>query len=88
LHGFGGDLRHDQGEGIVRARFDRAEKRRECRALIGAPRRALAFGIPSVADVPLLADARFVLEKQADRLVRMRLANRLQAVAEPPLKAA
>jgi len=37
-----------------------------------------------MADAPFLADASFVLEEQADRLAGMCIANRLQAVSEPP----
>jgi hypothetical protein len=37
-----------------------------------------------MTDAPLLPDARFVLEKQADFLARMCIANRLQAFSEPP----
>lgn len=77
-------LGHDQCEGIVRARLDGAEDVGERVALIGPARRTLAAREPTMADTALLPDAGFVLEKQADLLVRMCISNRFQAFTEPP----
>ena len=77
-------LGQDQREGVVRSRFHGAEKVGERVALVGATRRALASREPAMADAAFLADARLVLEKQADFLVRMRISNRFQPVTEPP----
>lgn len=65
-------------------RLDRAEEVGERIALVGAARRALAAREPAMTDAAFLADARFVLEKQADLLAGMCSANRLQAFSEPP----
>jgi len=40
-----------------------------------------------MTDAPFLANARFILEKETDFLVRMSLANLFQAFGEPFLKA-
>lgn len=71
-------IRHDQGEGIVRARLDGREDVGEGEAPVAQPRRSLAPLPPDVADPAFLADPRFVLEKQADALVFMRTLNVFQ----------
>jgi hypothetical protein len=87
LHGVGRDLRQDQRESVIRARLHGAVNIGEGVALITSPRRPLAPGEPAVTDAPFLANARFILEKETDFLVRMGLANLFQAFGEPPLKA-
>jgi hypothetical protein len=73
-------------EAIVERRLHGAIDIGEGVALIASPR-PLAPGEPAVTDAPFLANARFILEKQTDFLVRMGLANLSQAFGEPPLKA-
>jgi len=80
----GRDLRQNQGEGIVRARLDGTEEVGERIALVAFARRPLAARKPAMADAAFLANARFVLEKQADLLACVCIANRLQALTEPP----
>ena len=87
LHGVGGDCRQNEREGVIRARLHGAVNIGEGVALITSPRRPLAPGEPAVTDAPFLANARFILEKETDFLVRMGLANLFQAFGEPPLKA-
>ena len=84
LHRLGRDLGQDQRESVVRSRFHGAEKVGERVALVGPAGRTLASREPAMADATLLPDARLVLEKQADFLVRMCIGNRLQPVTEPP----
>ena len=64
-----------QGEGIVAARLHGREDVGEGEALVAKPWRALAPLPPNVAGAPILADARFILEEQADALVFMRILN-------------
>lgn len=87
LHGVGRDLGQDEREGVIRARLHGAVNIGEGIALIASPRRAAPFREPAVTDAPFLANARFILEKETDFLVRMGFANLLQALGEPPLKA-
>ena len=87
LHGVGRDLGQDERKGVIRARLDGAIDIGEGVALIASPRRPLAPREPAVTDAPFLANARFILEKETDFLVRMGLANLFQAFGEPPLKA-
>lgn len=84
LHRLGRHLRHDEREGVVRSRLDGTEDVGERVALIGAPRRTLALGVPAMTDAPLLPDTGLILEEQADFLARMCITNRLQAFSEPP----
>lgn len=69
-------LGEHEGERIVGAGLDRAENVSERIALIGGTGRALAPDEPAVADAALLADPRFILEKQADTLAWMCISNR------------
>jgi len=76
------DFGQHEREAVVGAGLDGAVDVGERVALIALARRALAARVPAMADAPLLADARLVLEKQADRLARVCIANRLQPVTE------
>ncbi len=67
-----------QREGVVRARIHSGEDIGECEAFIAKPWRALAALPPDMADAPLLADARLILEEQADALAFMTCADGLQ----------
>jgi len=87
LHGVGRDFRQDECEGVIRARLHGAVNIGEGVALIAPPRRSQPPREPAVTDAPFLANARFILEKETDFLVRMGLANLFQALGEPPLKA-
>jgi len=60
-----------QREGVVRARLHGGEDIGGGEAFIAKPWRALAALPPDMADAPLLADARLVLEEQADALAFM-----------------
>ena len=75
LHCLGVGVRHNEGEAVVSAGFDRREDVGERKALVAQPWRALTAPPPDVARPSLLADARLVLEKQADTLVFMRMLN-------------
>jgi hypothetical protein len=68
-------VRHDQRKRVVSAGLDGREDVGEREALVGEARRTLAPLPPDVTDPTLLADARLVLEKQADALVFMRTLN-------------
>jgi hypothetical protein len=87
LHGIGRDLGQDEREGVIRARLNGAVDIGKGVALIASPRRPLAPCEPAVTDAPLLADARFILEKETDFLALAGLAYLFQALGEPPLKA-
>ena len=87
LHSVGRDLGQDEREGVICARLDGAVDVGEGIALIATPRRPLTPREPAVTDAPFLANARFILKKQTDFLVRMGFANLFQAFGEPPLKA-
>ena len=87
LHGVGRDLGQDEREGVICAWLNGAVDISEGVALIASPRRPPAFCEPAVTDAPLLANAGFILEKEADFLVLVDLAYLFQALGEPPLKA-
>jgi hypothetical protein len=55
--------------------------------LIASPRRPLAPCEPAVTNAPFLTNARFILEKETDFLVRMGLASLFQTFGEPFLRA-
>ena len=84
LHGQGRDFRHHQRKGVVGAGLNGGEDVGEGIALVGAPWRTLSPRVPAMADAPLLADARLVLEHEADAFAWMCIGNRLQPIAEPP----
>ena len=73
LHRLGVGVRHDEGEAVVGAGLDCREDVGEGEALVAQPRRALTAPPPDVDRAPLLADARLVLEEQANALVLMRV---------------
>ena len=75
LHGVRRDFGQDEREGMIRARLYGAIDIGEGIALIATPRRPPAPREPAVTDAPFLANARLVLEKQADFLAGMGLAN-------------
>jgi hypothetical protein len=87
LHRLCGDFRHDKGEGIVRTWFGCGKNVSEGIALIDAPRRALTFGVPAVANAPFLPGPRFILEEQPDLFAWIGLCNGFQPVRKAPLKA-
>ena len=66
LHRLGVGVRHDEGEAVVGAGLDGREDVGEGEALVAQPRRALTAPPPDVDRAPLLADARLVLEEQAN----------------------
>jgi hypothetical protein len=72
LHRFGVGVGQDEGETVVCARLDASKDIGEREALVAEARGSLAALPPDVAGPTLLADPRFVLEKQADALVFMR----------------
>jgi hypothetical protein len=76
------DFGHDEREAVVGARFDGAEDVGEGVALIATSRWSRALRVPAMTDASLLADTRFVLEKQADLLAFVCIANLLQAIME------
>jgi hypothetical protein len=78
LHRHSRHLRQHQSEGIVGAGLAAAEDVCEREAVVGKSRRTNAFCKPAVADAPLLADARFVLEKYPYAFAFMCIRNRLE----------
>ena len=66
---------HDKGEAVIRAGLHCGEDIGEGEAPVAKPWRTLAARPPDVADAAFLADAGFILEKQADTLVFMRTLN-------------
>jgi hypothetical protein len=74
---------HDEREGVVRARLHGGEDIGEGEALVANPQRALAALPPNVADAALLADARLVLEEQAEALIFMRILKIFQKRRSP-----
>ncbi len=62
---------HHQRKSVVRARLHGGENIGEGEAPVAKSRRPLAALLPDVADAALLADARFVLEEQAQALAFM-----------------
>jgi hypothetical protein len=67
-----------QREGIMGAGFHGGEDIGEGEALVAEARRALAPFPPDMANAALLADARLVLEEQANALAFMTCTDRLQ----------
>ncbi len=78
---------HHQRKRVVGAWLHGREDIGEGEALIAKPRRTLAALPPDMADAPLLADARLVLEEQAKTLVLMPYTDGLQERRSPFLKA-
>jgi hypothetical protein len=72
LHRLRVGVRHDEGEAVVGAGLNGREDVGKREALVAQARRALAAPPPDVDRASLLADARLVLEEQADALVSMR----------------
>ena len=68
LHCGGIGIGHHEREGIVRARLDGGEDIGKGKTLVAKPRRPLAPLPPDMADAAFLADPRFVLEPDFDRL--------------------
>jgi hypothetical protein len=62
---------HHQRKGVICAGLYGSEDIGEGEALVAEPRRSLAALPPDMADAALLADARLVLEEQAQALVFM-----------------
>jgi hypothetical protein len=62
------DIGHHQRKGVVRARLDGGEDISEGETPVAEPRRALAALPPDMTNAALLADARLVLEEQAEVL--------------------
>jgi hypothetical protein len=62
---------HHQRKGVVRAWLDGGKNVGEGEAPIAEPPRTLAALPPDMADAALLADARLVLEEQAEALAFM-----------------
>ncbi len=62
---------HHQREGVVRARLYGREDIGEGETPVAKPRRPLAALPPDMTDAALLADARLVLEEQAEALAFM-----------------
>jgi hypothetical protein len=75
LHRRGVSVRQHQCEGIVGAGLDGCEDVGEREALVAQARGPLAALPPDAADAALLADARLVLEEQAQALVFMCICN-------------
>ena len=78
LHPNAVGIRQDQRERVVGAGLDRGVDVGVDIALIEQARRSLAALPPDVADAPLLADARLVLEIEPQALVFMRMLNFFQ----------
>jgi hypothetical protein len=78
LHGRRVDIGHHQREGIVCPRFDGGEDIGESEALVAKSRRTLAAFPPDMAGAAFLPDPRFVLEKQPDALITVRMLNYFQ----------
>ena len=87
LHGVGRDFGQNQRESVIGARLHGAIDIGEGIALIASPRRPPAPREPAMTDAAFLTNARLVLEKETDFLVRMGRANLFQAFGEPFLKA-
>jgi hypothetical protein len=78
LHGLRVGIGHDEGERIIRPRFDGGKDVGEGETLVAEPRRTLAPLPPDVADAAFLANPRLILEKQTDALIFMRILNIFQ----------
>ena len=72
LHRLGVGVGQHECEAVVGAGLDGREDVGEGEALVGEARRSLAALPPDVARASLLADARLVLEEEADTLAFMR----------------
>jgi hypothetical protein len=83
LHGVGVDLGQDQREGVVGPHLRGSEDVSEGKALIGRAWRTLPFYIPAMAHAAFLADARLVLEKDAQPLIGTFTDDFLQDVRSP-----
>jgi hypothetical protein len=66
-------IRQHQRESVIGAGFDGGEDVGEGEALVAEPRRALTPLPPDMADTALLAEARLVLEEEANAFVFMRM---------------
>ena len=73
LHRLGVGVGQDEGEAVVGTGLDASKDVGEREALIAEARWALATLPPDMARATLLADARLILEEQADALVFMRV---------------
>ena len=78
LHSRSVRVGQDQREGIVRTGLDGGVDIRGNIALIAQARRSFAAFPPDMTDASLLADARLILEIQAQALVFMRTLNFFQ----------
>jgi hypothetical protein len=76
-------IRHHQGEGVVRARLYGGEDIGEDEALVAKSWRTLAALPPDMADAALLADARFVLEENAQAFAFMTSTDGFQKRRSP-----
>ena len=81
-HGRGVGLGQDEAEGITGLGSHRAEDVGRVKAPITQACGALAFGPPAMTKATFLADPRFILKVQTDRLVRMGLGGRLERLQE------
>lgn len=78
LHRFRIGIGHDERKGIVCPWFDSGKDVGEGETLIAKSWRALPSFPPNVAGTALLPDTRFVLEKQANALITVRMLNYFQ----------
>lgn len=83
LHRGGVHLGQDQRKGVVGLDLTGCEDIGEGEALIGGARRTLAFWIPAVTHAAFLADARLVLEEDAQALFRAPTDDFAQDVGSP-----
>lgn len=74
---------HHQCESIIGAWLHGGEDIGKGKALVAEPWRALSALPPGMADAAFLADARLVLEEQADTLVFMTCTDGLQELQSP-----
>ena len=74
---------HHQSKSIISARLHGGEDIGESEAPVAKPRRPLAALPPDMADAALLADARLVLEEQAQALILVRTLNVFQERRSP-----
>jgi hypothetical protein len=75
LHRSGIRIGQHQREGVIRAGFDGGKDIGKGEALVAEPRRALPALPPDMADAAFLPDARFVLKKQPNTLIFVRMLN-------------
>lgn len=83
-HGAGGDFREDEGEAFAGGGLDGAEDVGPVEAMVAETRRALSPEPPAMAQPPLLPNAGFILEIQADPLAGMGFGGRSYCVTQPP----